>query len=408
VTAHASNGGRAHGQLPLSGVRVLDLSNLLAGPMATMHLADYGADVIKVEHPRNGDELRRWGHDKDGVGLFFKVLNRNKRTITLDLKSPRGQEIARALARDCDVVAESYRPGTLERWGLGYGDLRRENEDLIMLHVSGFGRTGPWAERRGFGTLAEAYAGAAYITGFPDRPPLLPSFGLGDSSTAIFAAFAVMVALRYRDHHGGGQEIDLGLYEGLFTLLGPQAVEYDQLGLVQERDGSRLPFVAPRNTYQTSDGVWVAIAGSTQATFERICRALEIEELIGDERFATNHLRIKNCPALDDAIQEAVGRLGCSEVMERFDAAGAPVGPVYNIAQIFEDEQFRARDNIALVDDDELGEMRMQNVAVKLSETPGRIAHAGPPKGRYNREVYGELLGLGEAELAELAADGVI
>lgn len=396
------------GRLPLEGVRVLDLSNLLAGPMATMHLADYGADVIKVEHPRNGDELRRWGHSKGDVGLFFKVLNRNKRTVTLDLKSPRGQEIARELARDCDVVAESYRPGTLERWGLGYDDLRRENEDLIMLHVSGFGRTGPWAQRPGFGTLAEAYSGAAYISGFPDRPPLLPSFGLGDTSTAIFAAFAVMIALRNRDHGGGGQEIDLALYEGLFMLLGPQVVDYDQLGLVQERDGSRLPFVAPRNTYETSDGVWVAIAGSTQATFERICRALDIEELIVDERFTTNHRRIANCPALDDAIQQATGRLTFAQVMERFDVVGAPVGPVYNIAQIFEDAQYRARENITSVDDDELGEIRMQNAAVKLSETPGRIAHAGPSKGRYNREVYGDLLGLDEAELERLAAEGVI
>ena len=393
---------------PLADVRVLDLSNLLAGPMATMHLADYGADVVKVEHPQRGDELRRWGHSKDGVGLFYKMLNRNKRAITLDLKSERGQELVRRMVPRFDVVAESYRPGTLERWGIGYEQLREVNPDLIMLHISGFGRTGPWSQRPGFGTLAEAFSGAAYITGFPDRPPLLPSFGLGDTSTAIFAAYAVMVALHNRDHGGGGQEIDLGLYEGLFTLLGPQVVDYDQLGIVQEREGGRLPFVAPRNTYLTSDDIWAAIAGSTQVTFERICRALGIEHLIEDERFTTNQLRVDNCPALDDEIQAAVGGLTYEEIMERFDAVGATVGPVLNVEQLVGHPQVRARGNVAAVDDDELGTIRMQNVAARLSETPGHIEHAGPPKGHHNDEVYGELLGLDGDELAELAADGVI
>lgn len=392
----------------LEGVRVLDLSNLLAGPMTTMHLADYGADVVKVEHPERGDELRRWGHSKDDVGLFFKVLNRNKRTVTLDLKSPRGQELVRRLVPSFDVVVESYRPGTLERWGIGYEQLREARPDLIMLHVSGFGRTGPWSQRPGFGTLAEAFSGAAYISGFPDRPPLLPSFGLGDTSTAIFGAFAVMVALHNRDHGGSGQEIDLALYEGLFTLLGPQVVDYDQLGVVQERDGSRLPFVAPRNTYRTADDVWVAIAGSTQATFERICRALAIEELIGDERFATNRLRIVNCAALDDEIQAAIGRLDFDDVTARFDAAGAPIGPVLNVEQILAHPQYQARENVTAVPDEELGEVRMQNVAARLTVTPGRIEHAGPPKARHNDEVYGELLGLDGDALAELAAEGVI
>ena len=398
------DGGR-----PLDGIRVLDLSNLLAAPMATMFLGDFGADVIKAEHPTRGDELRRWGHRKGDVGLFFKVLNRNKRTITLDLKSPRGQELVRELARQCDVVVESYRPGTLARWGIGHEQLREVNPGIVTLHVSGFGQTGPWSGRPGFGTLAEAFSGYAHITGFPDRPPLLPSFGLGDTSTAIFAAFAIMLALYERDARGGtGQEIDLGLYEGLFTLLGPQVVDYDQLGIVQERNGSRLPFVAPRNTYETADGVWIAIAGSTQTTFERIAHALERPDLAEDPRFADNQSRIAHAEVLDAELQEAIGRFPLDELLEIFGRMGAPVGPVYDIAQIFEHEQFAARENVVAVPDAELGELRMQNVVPRLSGTPGRIAHAGPRLGEFNAEVYGGLLGLGEAELASLRADAVI
>jgi crotonobetainyl-CoA:carnitine CoA-transferase CaiB-like acyl-CoA transferase len=397
------------GRRPLDGIRVLDLSNLLAAPMATMYLGDFGADVIKTEHPVRGDELRRWGHRKGDVGLFFKVLNRNKRTITLDLKAPRGQELVHRLAAECDVVVESYRPGTLERWGIGYKQLSEVNPRLVMLHVSGFGRTGPWSDRPGFGTLAEAFAGCAHITGFPDRPPLLPSFGLGDTSTGIFAAFAVMLALYERDVRGGiGQEIDLGLYEGLFTLLGPQVVDYDQLGIVQQRAGSRLPFVAPRNTYQTADGTWVAIAGSTQTTFERIVRALGRDELADDPRFADNQLRIANAEMLDVELQRGVGERTLPELLELFEAMQAPVGLVHDIAQIFEHPQFQARENVVAVSDEELGVLRMQNVVPRLSRTPGRIEHAGPRLGEHNVDVYGGLLGLGEDELVSLRSDGVI
>lgn len=394
---------------PLRGVRVLDLSNLIAGPMSAMYLADFGAEVIKVEHPERGDEMRRWGLNKNGVGLYFKVINRNKKTITLNLKSPKGQELVRRMVQDVDVVIESYRPGTLERWNLGYEQLRAINEGLIMLRISGYGQTGPYSHRPGFGTIGEAISGAAYITGFPDRPPLLPAFGLGDASAAIHAAFAVMVALYNRDVNGGkGQYIDLGLYEGLFTLLGPQVINYDQLGVVQERDGSRLPFVAPRNTYQTADGAWVAIAGSTQATFERVARALEIDHIIDDPRFIDNSRRLQNVEALDEEIQAGVRKFTLKEVLERLEEAGAPAGPCYNIKQIFEDPHFQARENIVAIPDEELGTVRMQNVVPRLSETPGHIEHAGPPKGKYNREIYMDWLGLSEEEMQQLAEEGVI
>lgn len=394
---------------PLDGVRVLDLSNLLAGPMATMYLADFGAEVIKVEHPSKPDELRNWGNAKDDVGLFFKVLNRGKKTIGLDLRAPEGVELARRLAAESDVVCESFRPGTMERWRLGPDDLRAANPRLVILRVSGFGQTGPYAPRPGFGTLAEAFSGAAHITGFPDRSPLLPSFGLGDTSTAIFGAFAVVLALYNRDAAGGeGQVVDLALYEGLLTLLGPQVVDFDQLGIVQERDGSRLPFVSPRNTYRSADGKWLAIAGSTQATFERIARALGIEELLADPRFATNHLRIENAEALDEALQQAVGKLTLEEALEIFEREGAPAGPVNDVRQVVEDAHVRARENIAAVADEELGTVRMQNVVPRLTGTPGRIEHAGPRHREHNHEVYGGLLGLSGEEIARLEREGVV
>ncbi|MEZ5098968.1 MAG: CoA transferase [Thermoleophilia bacterium] len=393
----------------LEGVRVLDLSNLIAGPMTTMYLADFGADVIKAEHPERGDELRNWGRKKDGVGLFFKVVNRNKRTITLNLSTPEGQGLVRRLVPEVDVVVENYRPGTLERWGIGWDDLRALNPRLVMARVTGFGQTGPYRSRPGFGTLAEAYSGYAALSGWPDRPPLLPAFGLGDASTAIHGAYAIMVALYHRDAVGGeGQQIDLSLYEGLFTLLGPHVVDYDQLGVVAERTGSRIAHVAPRNTYQTADGRWMAIAGATQRTFERICQVLGIEDVLEDARFADNQARVANVEALDERIQAAFGRLTLEEAMERFGEAEAPVGPAHDVAGIFADPHYRERGSIASVADDELGTIRMQAPAPRLGGTPGRIEHAGPPRGAHNDEVYRGLLGLTDDELAALRERGAI
>jgi len=394
---------------PLAGIRVLDLSNLMAAPMATMYLGDFGADVIKTEHPERGDELRNWGRKKDGVGLFFKVANRNKRAITLNLSKPEGQDIARRLAAQVDVVVENYRPGTMERWGLGWEELSSANPGLVMARVTGYGQTGPYSQRPGFGTLAEAFSGYAAITGYADQPPLLPAFGLGDASTAIHTAYAIALALLHRERSDGvGQVIDLGLYEGLFTLLGPHVIDYDQLGAVQQRAGSRIPHVAPRNTYKTADGKWVAIAGATARTFERICEVLAITDVLEDPRFATNQDRVANVEALDERIQQAIGTIALDDLLERFDEALAPVGPAHDVAGIFEDAQYEARGNIATIDDEELGPLRMQNVVPRLSETPGSIEHAGPPKGAHNAEVYSELLGLDAAELERLAGSGVI
>jgi len=384
----------------LAGVKVLDLSNFLAAPMSAMYLADFGADVIKVERPGSGDEVRYWGENKQGVGLYYKVINRGKRSITLDLRTPFGQEAVKRLVADMDVVVENYRSGTLEKWGLGYDTLKQINPGLVMLRITGFGQTGPYRERPGFGTLAEAFAGYAYISGYPDQAPLLPGFGLADSTTGLMAAFLAMVALHHRQRTGEGQYVDLAIYETLLTLIGPHVINYDQMGLIQERNGSRLPFTAPRNTYRTRDGKWLAIGGSAQSTFVRICQVLEIPELVTDPRFADNRQRLKHVDALDQALQQAVARFDLDDLLQRSTDLQSTMAPVNNVAQILADPQVQARENIATLHDEELNApLRMQNVVGKLSASPGGIRAPGPALGQHNREILIDRLGYTEAEL---------
>lgn len=390
--------------LPLEGIRVLDLSNFLAAPMAAMFLADFGAEVVKIERPGGGDEMRLWGNNKNGVGLYYKVINRNKKSVTLDLRTPFGRDAALRLARDADVVLENYRPGTLEKWGLGYDALSAANPGLVLVRVSGFGQTGPKSHRPGFGTLAEAYSGFAHINGEADGPPLLPGFGLADSTTGLMAAFLAMVTLKGREANGGrGQVVDLAIYEPLFMLLGPQVINFDQLGLVQQRNGSRLPFTAPRNTYRTRDGRWVSMAGSAQSIFVRVLAALEVPRLVDDPRFADNRARLVNAAALDVELQSAFERFDLDEILQRFDAAGGAVAPVNDVEQFLADPHIQARKNVTTVEDAELGgPVRMQNVVGNLSATPGAVRWAGPRLGEHNREILIERLGL-DAEAVRAA-----
>ena len=387
----------------LEGVRVIDISNFLAGPISSMFLGDLGADVIKVERPGTGDEIRYWGHNKDGVGLMYKLVNRNKRSVTADLRTPLGVEIVKALIEDADIIVENYRKGTLEKWGLDYETLSKINPRLVMLRITGFGQTGPNSHRPGFGTLAEGYAGFASITGYPDRPPLLPGFGLADETSGLMGAYLLLAALRERDQKSGiGQIVEFGIYEPLFTLLGPQVVDYDQLGVIQERNGSRLPFTAPRNTFRTKDDKWVSISGSAQSTFERMCEALNVPALINDPRFLDNRLRIQNAEALDDALQNAILAYDRDTLIEIFEEFGAAVAACNDIAEIFEDPHFLARENIVAVDDKELnGPLRMQNVVGKFSRTQGIIRHAGPKLGEHNKEILVDMLGFDIERLVE-------
>jgi len=385
----------------LKGVKVIDISNFLAGPVSSMFLGDYGADVIKVEKPDLGDEIRYWGNNKNGIGLMYKLINRNKRSVTGNLRTKFGVKIVKRLVKDADIIIENYRKGTLEKWGLSYDTLSKINPGLIMIRITGFGQTGPNSHKPGFGTLAEGYSGFANINGYADQSPLLPGFGLADGTSGLMGAFLALTALHERDQKSGiGQVVEFGIYEPLFTLLGPQVVDYDQLGIIQERNGSRLPFTAPRNTYLTSDNKWVSISGSAQSTFERMCEALDVKKLISDKRFLDNRLRIDNAIELDDALQKAILKFDQVTLMNMFDKFGAPVAACNNIEEIFEDEHFKSRQNIVDVDDNELGGyLKMQNVVGKFSRTPGEIRHAGPQLGEHNFEVLVKMLGFSEEEL---------
>lgn len=386
------------GPLALQDVNVVDISNFLAAPMCSMFLADFGADVVKLERPGNGDEIRRWGEVKDGVGLYYKAVNRGKKSVTADLRTPFGVEVVKRLVARADILVENYRTGTLEKWGLGPDVLMAINPGLIVVRITGFGQTGPNSKRPGFGTIAEAYAGYAYISGYPDRPPLLPGFGLADSTTGLMAAYLASVALHEKRRSGKGQVIDLALYEALLTLLGPQVVNFDQLGLVQERAASRLPFTAPRNIYRTRDGKFISVGGSAQSIFERLCTALEVPQLPRDPRFADNRLRLANVDALDEALQAAIAHFDRDQLMRRFIELEAAISPVNSVEDIMADEHIAARENIVAVDDAELGgPLRMQNVVGKLSRTPGAIRHTGPRLGEHNRQVLVDLLGFDEA-----------
>lgn len=390
----------------LAGLKVLDVATLFAGPLAATLLGDHGADVIKVEHPR-GDPSRTHGAAKDGVGLWWKMLGRNKRSITLVLSTPEGQEVFRELAADADVIIENFRPGTLERWGLGPDTLRERNPGLVVARVTGFGQFGPYANRPGFGTLAEAMSGFAAITGEPDGPPTLPPFGLADGITALTTAFAVMTALRAREQTGRGQDVDMAIIEPLLTVLGPQVIAYDQLGELQPRHGNRSSNNAPRNTYRCADGRWVAVSTSAQSIAERVMRLVGRPELIDEPWFAAGSTRAQHADELDEAVGRWIAERDRDEVVAAFGKAEAAVAPIYTAADVLADPQYAALESIVTVDDDELGPVRFQNVPFRLSETPGAVRTAGPPLGRHTAEVLAEL-GVDAERLEALRAAGAV
>jgi len=390
----------------LAGLKVLDVSTLFAGPLAATMLGDFGADIVKIEHPR-GDPVRSHGASKDGVGLWGKVVGRNKRGITLYLGSPEGQDVFRRLVADADVVIENFRPGTLERWGLGYPELSAVNPRLVLVRVTGFGQIGPYAGRPGFGTLAEAMSGFAAITGEPDGPPTLPPFGLADGIAALAAAFATMTALRARETTGRGQVVDLAIIEPILTLLGPQPTVWDAIGQVQERTGNRSANNAPRNTYLTKDGRWVAVSTSAQSIAERVMRLVGRPELTEEPWFASGGERAKHADVLDEAVAAWVARHDRDEVVRAFEEAQAAVAPIYDVRDVVADPQFQALGSLVRVPDPELGSVLMQNVLFRLSETPGRITSAGPALGQHTEEVLAEI-GIDADQVAELRRQGAV
>ncbi|MFD5121969.1 CaiB/BaiF CoA transferase family protein [Streptomyces sp. NPDC058385] len=392
---------------PLQGLRVLDLATLFAGPLAATMLADFGADVIKVEHPRKPDPSRGHGPSKDGVGLWWKLLGRNKRNITLDLSTPGGREIFLKLVADADVLIENFRPGTLEKWNLGWEELNAANPRLVLTRVTAFGQFGPYSSRPGFGTLAEAMSGFAALTGEPDGPPTLPPFGLADSIAALSTSYAVMAALQGRERTGRGQVVDMAIIEPMLTVLGPQPIWYDQLGYVQPRTGNRSTNNAPRNTYRTSDNKWVAVSTSAQSIAERVMRLVGRPELIDEPWFETGSGRAGHADELDAAVGSWIARHSRDDVLAAFEKAEAAIAPVFDIRDVMENEQYQALDSITEVPDPELGTVRMQNVLFRLSETPGAIKWAGRPHGADTDEILTGL-GLSPSEIATLRESGTL
>lgn len=391
--------------LPLSGIRVIETATLFAGPLTTAFLADFGADVVKLEHPRKPDPSRGHGPARDGIGLWWKVLGRNKRAATLDLAQ--GGDVFRRLIADADVLVENFRPGTLERWGLGPDVLHEVNPRLIVARVSGFGQIGPYRGRAGFGTLAEAMSGFAAATGEPGGPPTLPPFGLADSIAALASAYAIMLALAARERDGAGQVIDVALIEPIMAMLGPQLTWWQQAGYVQPRLGNRTGNNAPRNVYRCADGRWVAISTSADTIAARVMRLVGRRDVTEQDWFATGRQRAQHADELDQAVSGWIAERERDAVLSAFTEVGAAAAPVYDVRDIAEDPQFSALGTVVSVPDDELGPIDMQNVPFRMSATPGRIEFAGRAHGADTDAVL-RAAGYRDDEITRLREKGVV
>jgi crotonobetainyl-CoA:carnitine CoA-transferase CaiB-like acyl-CoA transferase len=393
----------------LAGLRVIDASTILAGPLCCQLLGDFGADVIKIEHPIMGDDMRGHGHQKDGVSLWWKEISRNKRTVGLNLSAREGAKVFMKLATTADVVVENFRPGTLEKWGLGPDVLLGLNPGLILLRLTGFGQFGPYSRRPGFGTLAEAMSGFAHMTGPAEGPPTLPSFGLADSICGIAASSAVLMALRHREVGGGnGQVIDMNILEPIMTAMGPAPTVYQQTGMIEGRHGNRSANNAPRNTYRTKDGSWVAVSASTQQIANRVMRLVGHPEVIEEPWFSTGHGRFEHVEIIDRYVGEWIEARDRDEVLRAFVEAEAAIAPIYDARDIVEDIHIQETQMITEVLDEDLGPMLMHNVMWRMSETPGQIQFTGRSPGADTDSVLIDDLGLTELELERLRESGVV
>ena len=394
---------------PLAGVKVLELGQLIAGPFATAFLAWFGAEVIKVEPPGTGDPLRTWRVVHNGTSLWWHLMARNKKCVTLNLRVPDGQKIARELAKKVDVVIENFRPGTLEKWGLGYEELKRENHGLILARISGYGQTGPYAQRPGFAAVAEAFGGLRYVTGEPDRPPVRPNLSLGDSVAGLHAALGILMALYHRDAKGGsGQVIDVALYEAVLNLMEGTIPEYDKAGVKREREGMRLTGIVPSGTYPCADGAYIVIGANGESIFRRFMMAIRREDLAGDERLASNEGRSTHIDEIDEAITAWTMRRKSEEALKILSEADVPSGPIYSAAEMLTDPHYRAR---GVFEDADLGggdKVKLPRLAPRMEATPGEMRWIGPALGEHNTDIYGRLLGYPAAELERLSREGVI
>ena len=407
--AERPTGGAGTGHAALAGLRILDAGTMIGGPFAATLAADYGADVIKVEKPEGGDAIREWSPIKDGRSLWWKVTARNKRLITLNIGKPKGRELFLELVREADAVVENFRPGTFARWGLSYAELAAVNPRIILVHVSGYGQTGPYAPRPGYGTVAEGMSGIPSFTGLPDGPPTLSAYPFADCLAATFALVGLLSAVYERDVTGSGrgQEIDVSLYEPVFRIAESQVIGYDQLGIVKQRRGNRIEEDSPRNAYATRDGRWIAISASSDRTFGRLAEAIGRPDLIADLRFVDNPARIRNDVVLDDLIAAWMSERDGAGIMEILERCDVVAGLVYDVADIFQDPQYAARENIVSVPDPDFDRVRMPGVVPRFSRSPGAVRFPGGRLGQDNEQIFAAL-GLGPEQLVALRAEGVV
>ncbi|MGW0634169.1 CaiB/BaiF CoA transferase family protein [Nocardia salmonicida] len=394
---------------PLADLRVVEMGQLIAGPFAGQLLGDLGAEVIKLESPGTGDPMRQWGREQSaGKSLWWPVVARNKKSVTCDLRDPAGQQLARQLIERADIVIENFRPGTMERWGLGFDRLREHNPGLIMVRVTGYGQSGPYSPRAGYGSIGEAMGGIRYVTGDPDHAPARAGISLGDSLAAVFATIGTLAAVHHRANTGRGQMVDSAIYEAVLALMESLLPEFAVTGYQRERTGSVLPNVAPSNIYPTLGGEMILVAANQDTVFARLVKAMGRSELATDERYSTHNARGARMTELDDLIAAWTATFETEELLAQLHAAGVPAGRIFTARDMFTDPHFAAREAIVRLAHPEFGELPMQNVFPKLSETPGSVRHPGPELGEHNQDVYGGLLGLDEKAIGRLAADGVI
>lgn len=394
---------------PLHGVRVIELGQLLAGPFCGQLLADFGAEVIKVEPPGVGDPMREWGREKaHGKTLWWPLIARNKKSITCDLRTDQGQDIIKSLVAGADVLLENFRPGTLEKWNLGPDVLKAINPRLVLVRVSGYGQTGPYSSRAGFGSIGEAMGGLRYVCGDPSTAPSRVGIAIGDTLAAMHAALGTVMALFARERIGRGQIVDSAIYEAVLNFMESIVIEYDQAGYIRERSGPILPNIAPSNVYPTADGLDILIGANQDSVFRRLCQAMQRAELADDERYATHWARGTHQKQLDDLIADWTRTLKAADLLALMEQYGVPAGGIYRAPEMMADPHFQARQAIVRVNHPELGQVAMQNVAPRLSETPGSVRHCGPALGEHTEEVLTTLLGMQAEQVAQLKTAGVI
>ena len=395
---------------PLKGLKVLEMGQLLAGPFASALLAWFGAEVIKVEPPDAGDPIRTWRLLYNGTSLWWYVLGRNKKCITINLRKPKGQDLLRQLVSHVDVLVENFTPGTMEKWGLGYDDLKRVNPRLIMTRVSGWGQTGPYSHKRGYASIAEAVGGLRYVNGYPDRPPVRPNLSLGDSLAGLHAVIGILTALYHRDvvGSGKGQVVDIAIFESVFNMLESIVPEYDKLGIIREREGSTLSGIVPTGTYPCKEGKFVVIGGNGDSIFKRLCHAMERRDMEDDPRFANNVGRVAHQQEIENAITAWTSQRTASEVLDILERAEIPVGLIYSVSDMMQDPQFIARGLFEAVSLPDGSSVKLPTLVPKLTDTPGGTEWIGASLGAHNREVLGGWLGLSEEELQSLATEGII